>query len=123
MHSTPELRFLVDPGAPGAGLRGRLRVPGDKSISHRAIMLGAIADGETLADKELRQMCWFSKGIVEKSNPQDTTSVDQDALVPTTAHPAPADEKATTAPWVLLPVAAGVPRGIGWNCDENQIQE
>ncbi len=28
-------------------LRGRLRVPGDKSISHRALMLGAIADGRT----------------------------------------------------------------------------
>ncbi len=27
------------------GLRGRIRVPGDKSISHRAIMLAAIADG------------------------------------------------------------------------------
>ena len=26
-------------------LRGRLRVPGDKSISHRYAMLGAIADG------------------------------------------------------------------------------
>jgi len=32
---------------PGGGLRGRLRVPGDKSISHRAIMLGAVADGVT----------------------------------------------------------------------------
>ncbi|MEO1034605.1 MAG: 3-phosphoshikimate 1-carboxyvinyltransferase, partial [Pseudomonadota bacterium] len=30
---------------PGAQLRGRLRVPGDKSISHRALMLNAIADG------------------------------------------------------------------------------
>lgn len=28
-------------------LRGELRVPGDKSISHRAIMLGAIAEGTT----------------------------------------------------------------------------
>jgi len=28
-------------------LSGRLRVPGDKSISHRSIMLGAIAEGET----------------------------------------------------------------------------
>ncbi|HLQ62941.1 MAG TPA: 3-phosphoshikimate 1-carboxyvinyltransferase [Candidatus Acidoferrales bacterium] len=27
-------------------LRGRLRVPGDKSISHRALILNAIADGE-----------------------------------------------------------------------------
>ena len=32
--------------APGP-LRGRIRVPGDKSISHRSIMLGALAVGET----------------------------------------------------------------------------
>ncbi len=32
---------------PGGALRGRLRIPGDKSISHRAIMLGAIAEGVT----------------------------------------------------------------------------
>lgn len=30
------------------GLRGSIRVPGDKSISHRAIMFGSIAEGETL---------------------------------------------------------------------------
>lgn len=34
--------------AQGAGpLRGRLRVPGDKSISHRAIIFGALAEGTT----------------------------------------------------------------------------
>lgn len=32
---------------PGGNLQGRIRVPGDKSISHRAIMLGALADGTT----------------------------------------------------------------------------
>ena len=32
---------------PGGALRGRIRVPGDKSISHRAIMLGALAEGVT----------------------------------------------------------------------------
>ncbi len=32
---------------PGGRLTGRIRVPGDKSISHRSIMLGAIADGVT----------------------------------------------------------------------------
>lgn len=32
---------------PGGRLKGRLRVPGDKSISHRSIMLGAIAEGMT----------------------------------------------------------------------------
>ncbi|MEX2631663.1 MAG: 3-phosphoshikimate 1-carboxyvinyltransferase [Tistlia sp.] len=32
---------------PGGPLSGRLTVPGDKSISHRALMLGALAEGET----------------------------------------------------------------------------
>ena len=36
--------FLVEPGGK---LSGTLRVPGDKSISHRTIMLGAIAAGDT----------------------------------------------------------------------------
>jgi len=31
----------------GGVLQGRLRVPGDKSISHRSIMLGALAEGTT----------------------------------------------------------------------------
>ena len=30
---------------PGTALRGRVRVPGDKSISHRALLLGALAKG------------------------------------------------------------------------------
>src|SRR5579872_7255857 len=32
---------------PGAALKGRARAPGDKSISHRALILGAMARGET----------------------------------------------------------------------------
>ena len=32
---------------PGRCLHGEVRVPGDKSISHRAVMLGAIAEGTT----------------------------------------------------------------------------
>lgn len=32
---------------PGGSLHGAVRVPGDKSISHRAIMLGSIAEGAT----------------------------------------------------------------------------
>jgi 3-phosphoshikimate 1-carboxyvinyltransferase len=32
---------------PGGSLRGEARVPGDKSISHRSIMLGSIAEGVT----------------------------------------------------------------------------
>ncbi len=33
---------------PASGLQGTLRIPGDKSISHRALMLGALAEGETI---------------------------------------------------------------------------
>jgi 3-phosphoshikimate 1-carboxyvinyltransferase len=33
---------------PGRAISGRIRVPGDKSISHRALMLGAIAEGQTV---------------------------------------------------------------------------
>jgi 3-phosphoshikimate 1-carboxyvinyltransferase len=36
------LDWIAQPGAP---LRGRIRVPGDKSVSHRALMLAAIAEG------------------------------------------------------------------------------
>ncbi len=42
-----DLTFVAEPGG---ALRGRIRVPGDKSISHRAIMLGALADGATAID-------------------------------------------------------------------------
>lgn len=34
----------------GTALRGSLRVPGDKSVSHRAVMLGALAEGVTSID-------------------------------------------------------------------------
>lgn len=39
-----DIEFLVQPGGK---LNGALRVPGDKSISHRSIMLGSLAEGVT----------------------------------------------------------------------------
>ena len=39
-----KIQFRV---SPGGRLSGRLRVPGDKSMSHRSIMLGALAEGTT----------------------------------------------------------------------------
>ncbi len=44
MSSARPARYRVDPGG---SVSGTLTVPGDKSISHRALMLGAIADGTT----------------------------------------------------------------------------
>ena len=33
---------------PAASLRGALRVPGDKSVSHRALLVSAVCEGETV---------------------------------------------------------------------------
>ncbi|WP_258868184.1 3-phosphoshikimate 1-carboxyvinyltransferase [Alkalilimnicola ehrlichii] len=42
-HGSPNtVKFHV---SPGGALQGKLRVPGDKSISHRSIMLGSLAAG------------------------------------------------------------------------------
>ncbi|MGF1529692.1 MAG: 3-phosphoshikimate 1-carboxyvinyltransferase [Candidatus Competibacterales bacterium] len=47
MAHSQAVAFIVEPSQ---CLQGRLPIPGDKSISHRAIMLGALADGETAVD-------------------------------------------------------------------------
>jgi len=51
-RKTPENHqtLVIKPAADGLALRGRLRVPGDKSISHRALMLGSLAEGETVIE-------------------------------------------------------------------------
>ena len=36
--------------APGGRIHGSLRVPGDKSISHRSVMLASIAEGSSHID-------------------------------------------------------------------------
>ncbi|MEM9003409.1 MAG: 3-phosphoshikimate 1-carboxyvinyltransferase [Cyanobacteria bacterium P01_F01_bin.86] len=46
-ESPPHKRLTVQVPSEGVALKGRIRVPGDKSISHRALMLGSIAMGET----------------------------------------------------------------------------
>jgi 3-phosphoshikimate 1-carboxyvinyltransferase len=40
-------KLIIQTPAVGVSLQGRIQIPGDKSISHRALMLGAIAEGET----------------------------------------------------------------------------
>ena len=44
MSATKNITFHIEPGG---RLRGSIRVPGDKSISHRSVMLGSLADGVT----------------------------------------------------------------------------
>lgn len=44
-HSASPLPLL---SRKSQGLKGRVRVPGDKSMSHRSLMFGAVAEGETV---------------------------------------------------------------------------
>ncbi len=46
-ETTPPGTMPLRAARPAAPLSGRVRVPGDKSISHRALMFGALAVGET----------------------------------------------------------------------------
>ena len=43
-------KLLIAPPNEGLAVTGTITIPGDKSISHRALMLGAIAEGETIIE-------------------------------------------------------------------------
>jgi 3-phosphoshikimate 1-carboxyvinyltransferase len=43
-------KLIVEPSTTGVTVKGNITIPGDKSISHRALMLGAIAEGETIIE-------------------------------------------------------------------------
>ncbi len=43
-QKSSQKNFLVQPGG---SIKGRIRVPGDKSISHRVVILGSLAEGVT----------------------------------------------------------------------------
>ena len=43
-------RLSIDPSKITNAVTGTISIPGDKSISHRALMLGAIAQGETIVE-------------------------------------------------------------------------
>lgn len=66
---------------PARSLRGVISVPGDKSISHRAVMLGALAEGETrienfLAGEDcLATVRCFRELGVEISGPDEQNTV------------------------------------------------
>jgi 3-phosphoshikimate 1-carboxyvinyltransferase len=63
---------------PGGSVKGTLTVPGDKSISHRALMLGALAEGDThisgfLAGEDCLATARALQGLgVHIERPQDT---------------------------------------------------
>jgi 3-phosphoshikimate 1-carboxyvinyltransferase len=56
-------QLIITPPSSGLSLKGIITIPGDKSISHRALMLGAIAQGETII-----------KGLLLGEDPRSTAS-------------------------------------------------
>lgn len=82
--------------SPGGKLSGRFRVPGDKSISHRALMLSAIAEGQSRitgfldGEDTLATMAAFgAMGVKIQHNSENEVIVDgvgmQGLLTPATA--------------------------------------
>lgn len=66
--------------SPGPSLNGRLKVPGDKSISHRLLMLGALAEGNSQftglgdgADVRSTAACLRELGVEIELSPELTT--------------------------------------------------
>lgn len=68
----------IEPPSQGLAVTGRIQVPGDKSISHRALMLGALAAGQTDIegllvgeDPQSTAACFRQMGVtISELNPQ-----------------------------------------------------
>ncbi|CAH1852088.1 3-phosphoshikimate 1-carboxyvinyltransferase [Convivina praedatoris] len=64
--------------APASGLHGELMVPGDKSISHRALMFGAIAQGKTVVERFLASAdVYHTMGVLQNLGVQIEEQGDQ----------------------------------------------
>jgi basic membrane lipoprotein Med (substrate-binding protein (PBP1-ABC) superfamily) len=69
------LADLAKPENARMSLRGPYCTTGQRSPD-------CVGDGEEISDDEMRRMCWFVDGVVEKSNPADPLSSDVPAQVP-----------------------------------------
>jgi 3-phosphoshikimate 1-carboxyvinyltransferase len=68
--------------SPGEAIAGTIRVPGDKSISHRALMLGGLADGPVTvtgwldgADCRATRRAMTALGVRFETGPENTLTV------------------------------------------------
>ncbi len=106
---------------PAARLRGELRMPGDKSISHRALMFALLADGESRiqgasdgADVRSTAGIIRALGAVVEASPEDGGTVAYrvvspgGACLPRTAGPLDCGNSGTS-----LRLFAGILAGIG----------
>lgn len=92
------MRASVTPGGP---LGGEVRVPGDKSISHRWLLMAAVADGSSRLDGVPR-------------------SLDTSATAACVAMLAPAARPALEA-WTSSPAVTGERNGSTWNREASTL--
>ena len=101
-------------------LSGEARVPGDKSVSHRALILGALADGETVveglssgADVHSTRTCLEALGVeISGAAPVNSTPNDsRQVRVECTSAP---DESPSTA---VSPSASAPRMRARWETD------
>ena len=115
VHHT--IDYIVRPSGP---LRGEIRVPGDKSISHRCVMLGAIASGETRVngmlegEDVLATVAAFQSMGVKIEGPRDGEAriggVGRDGLRP------PAEDIDLGNSGTAMRLLAGLLAGQGFEC-------
>ncbi|MBP0013446.1 MAG: 3-phosphoshikimate 1-carboxyvinyltransferase [Roseofilum sp. SBFL] len=75
----PDEDLIVQPPKTGVALQGKIQVPGDKSISHRSLMLGSLAQGETTIaglligeDPQSTAACFRAMGVnITKLNSEE----------------------------------------------------
>ena len=112
MERQDRLDYLIHPAT--SALQGRMRVPGDKSISHRAVILGALAEGRSdcrgfLDSADTRAtMAAFRQMGVELSLEDESLSVNGVGLHGLSAPPEVLDlGNSGTSARLLLGVLAG----------------
>jgi basic membrane lipoprotein Med (substrate-binding protein (PBP1-ABC) superfamily) len=99
---------MVSSSMPGQIFEGPYGVTGQRGTANQAVGVNEIP-----SQNELDSMCWFAKGVVEKTDPNDPTSADKDAQVPDATHPAPAG---------AMPPPDEAAAGTGLSCLENQFR-
>ena len=100
---------------PPSKLKGAIKVPGDKSVSHRAVLIGSLAEGETNVENFLRSADCIStincmRGLGVEINEKETSiNIKGRGLnLKPPQHPLDAGNSGTTAR-LILGVLAGQP--------------
>lgn len=78
-----------------------------------------VGAGEIVGDAELARMCWFVKGVVEKTKLNDPKSADRDALVPGGLVPGSLSPNTRQGYALASEDQLALPPGLSANCLEN----